>query len=64
MNIFNKETGQYENFYEGDFPRVETVDFFDLKLPLLTKDLIIKNKEMLVWQRDSDQTDIRSLRDL
>jgi hypothetical protein len=64
MNIFDKESGKYVNFYKGGFPRVEIVDFFGLKLPLLAKDLIIKNKEMLVSQRESDLADIKGLQAL
>jgi hypothetical protein len=62
MNVFNQKTGGYEHFYRTGFPESETVDFHDLKLPLLSKRLIIKNKEMLPWQRESDLEDIRMLR--
>ena len=62
MNIFNKEIGTYENFYKDGFPRPELQDFFGLKLPLMSKELVIKNKTMLVWQRDSDRRDIEGLR--
>ena len=61
MNIFNKQLGIYENFYKDGFPHVEMTDFFGLPLPLLPKDLVIKNKEMLVWQRASDARDIEGL---
>lgn len=64
MNVFNKETSAYENFYKNGFPAVDVADFFGLKLPLLAKELIIKNKEMLVFQRDSDRADIEGLRRL
>src|SRR6185503_19401612 len=49
MNVFNKTAKIYENFYLDGFPRIELVDFHSLTLPLLAKDLIIKNKDMLVW---------------
>jgi hypothetical protein len=64
MNIFDKSLGTYQDFYKDGFPRVEVVDFFGLSLSLLAKDLVIKNKEMLVWQRESDMADIRGLQAL
>jgi hypothetical protein len=64
MNIFDKSLGTYQNFYKDGFPAIEVVDFFGLKLPLLAKELVIKNKEMLVWQRESDLADIRGLQAL
>ena len=64
MNIFDKSSGKYENFYKEGFPKIEFVDFHGLKLPLLSKELIIKNKEMLVWQRESDHRDVAGLKEL
>lgn len=64
MNIFDKASGKYENFYKEGFPKIEFVHFHDLGLPLLSKELIIKNKEMLVWQRESDHRDVAGLREL
>ena len=64
MKVFVKEAGQYENFYKDGFPPIEIVDFFGLSLPLLAKALIVKNKEMLVWKRERDTTDIAGLRTL
>ncbi len=64
MKVFNKKEGIYECFYQAGFPTIETVDFFGLKVPLLSKKLIIKNKEMLVWQRESDLRDIEALKEL
>lgn len=61
MKIKNKETDEYEPFYKNGFPKIELVDFFGLTLALLAKELIIKNKEMLVWQRESDKKDIAGL---
>lgn len=61
MNIFIKEKGEYANFYKNGFPDIEYGNFQGLELPLLSKTLIIKNKEMLVWQRDSDFKDIEGL---
>ncbi len=62
LKIINKNSGEYEAFYKTGFPPIETVEFHGIKLPLLPKDLIIKNKEMLVWQRELDLKDIEELR--
>jgi hypothetical protein len=64
MNVFNKLSSKYENFYKDGFPEIEFVNFHGLELPLLSKELIIKNKEMLVWQREADYRDIAGLREL
>lgn len=64
LKIFDKHLDAYVPFYGGNFPRIETVDFFGLALNLLAKDLIVKNKEMLRWQRDSDLQDIVGLQEL
>jgi hypothetical protein len=64
MDIFDKETKTYKNFYKDGFPDIEIVEWQGFKLPLLSKALIIKNKEMLVWQRESDLTDITGLKEL
>ncbi len=64
MEVFTKISGSYAPFYGGVFPDIEMVDFFGLKLPLLSKELVIKNKEMLVWQRESDIQDIKGLQEL
>ncbi len=63
LKIFNKECGVYEFFYTKPL-RIEMIAFHGLQLPLLPKDLIIKNKEMLVWQRESDLQDIEGLKTL
>ncbi|MSU56189.1 MAG: hypothetical protein EXS51_02685 [Candidatus Taylorbacteria bacterium] len=62
MGVFDKSKGKYECFYRDGFPRIETIDFHGLRLPLLAKELIIKNKEMLMWQRESDVKDVAGLR--
>ena len=61
MNIFDKSSGKYESFYLNGFPETELVKFNGLRLPLLSKKLIIKNKTMLMWQRKSDRLDILGL---
>src|SRR3989344_2578860 len=63
LKIFDRDTNSYIPFYHN-FPNVQFVDFHGLDLPLLPKDLIIKNKEMLMWQRESDFNDIAGLRKL
>jgi len=64
MNVFDQAQGKYVNFYEEGLPDIELVKFCDIELPLLSKELIIKNKEMLVWKRDSDLKDIEGLKKL
>lgn len=61
MNVFDKDKNAFVHFYENGFPSFETKDFFGIKLPILSKELIVKNKEMLVWKRESDLKDIESL---
>lgn len=62
MNVIDKTSGVYKNFYANGFPDHQVVSWHGLDLPLLSKELIIKNKEMLVWQRDSDFRDINGLK--
>ncbi len=64
MNVFDKNTGSYQPFYANGFPEIETVEWNGLKIPLLSKRLIIKNKEMLPFQRESDLKDIEGLKKL
>ncbi len=64
MKVYNKETGKYECFYSEKFPKPEIIEWNGLKLPLLPKELVIKNKEILVWQRESDLNDINGLKTL
>ncbi len=64
MNILDKETNKYVNFYKNGFPDIEVVEFLGFKLPLLSKELIIKNKEMLVGREHIDQPDIAGLKAL
>lgn len=63
LKIFDKEFGDYRPFYDQGFPAIEMVDFHGFTLPLMAKDLIIKNKEMIM--RDEwDVRDIEGLRAL
>ena len=62
LKIFNMKTRKYELFYSRRFPTIENVTFHGINLPLLSKRMIIKNKEMLVWQRESDIRDIQGLK--
>lgn len=64
MKVFDAEAGEYTCFYEAGFPTLEIVDFYGIKLLLLSKENVIKNKEMLVLKRESDIQDIKSLRAL
>ncbi len=64
LKIFDKNSRTYELFYSEGFPAIEVVSFCGVELPLLAKELIIKNKEMLAWQRDSDRSDIEGLKRL
>lgn len=64
LKIFYKERDAYEPFYKSGYPKIEEVNFEGIKLPLLAKELVIRNKEMLVWQRDSDNQDVAGLRAL
>jgi len=62
LKIFDKNKKKYVPFYSNGFPKIEKVKFKGVTLPLLSKELIIKNKEMLVWQRESDLRDIEGLK--
>lgn len=64
LKIFDQGSGTYIPFYGEGFPAIEMVDFFGLQLPLLAKQLIIRNKEMLAWQRPTDLDDVAGLRAL
>ena len=64
LKVFNKEIGSYELCYKNGFPLFEVVSFYGIDLPLLSKAEIIKDKEKLVWQRESDHKDIEGLRQL
>lgn len=64
LKIFDKTSNTYVPFYSSGYPEVEQVDFEGLQLPLLSKRLVIANKEMLVWQRESDHRDIAGLKAL
>jgi hypothetical protein len=52
LKIFNQQSHVYEPLYPNGFPKIELTNFCGLELPLLAKELIIRNKQMLVWQRD------------
>jgi len=64
LKIFDKSKNGYRHFYEEGFPNPTMKEFKGLLLPLLPKDIIIKNKEMLVSQRETDIKDIESLKKL
>lgn len=61
LKIYDKDRGEYRPFYDQGFPAVEMVDFHGFTLPLMSKDLIIKNKKMIM--RDEwDERDVEGLR--
>lgn len=64
LKVYNQKFKKYKKFYGAKFPPVEIVEFQGLKLPILSKKMLIKNKEMLVWQRPKDLKDIEGLRKL
>jgi hypothetical protein len=64
LKVFNKELGDYELCYKNGFPPFEIVSFCGIELPLLSKAEIIKDKEKLVWQRETDHKDIEGLKQL
>ena len=64
LKMFNKVSQSYELAYPTGYPDIEVVAFKGIDLPLLAKEWIIKDKEQLVWQRESDLNDIRGLKQL
>lgn len=62
MNVYDRDAGKYFGFYTEGFPECETVEFEGMKIPLLSKTLIIKNKEIVPFQRESDHADVAALR--
>lgn len=63
LKIIHTETGTYEPFYQ-DFPQTEVGTFFGMELPLLSRELILKNKEMLARKREADLADMAGLHTL
>jgi hypothetical protein len=64
LMIFNKSHKTYESFYKDGFPVVEVANFEGFDLPLLSKQAIIENKEMLTKKDEWQQRDINELRNL
>ncbi len=62
--IFSKETGAYDKFYKNGFPEIELVEFEGFTLPLLSKQAVIENKEILTKKDKWQQRDIEGLRKL
>ena len=60
LKIFDKIAGSYKPFYENGFPETEVVDFHGISLPLLSKKLVIDNKESIM----RDEWDARDAEDL
>ena len=62
LKVFDKGKKEYVPFYAG-FPEHEIVEFEGLQLPLLSKRLIIENKE-LIMRDEWDKRDIEGLKAL
>lgn len=62
LKIFDKTTNMFTDFYNDGFPPIETVNFEGFDLPLLSKEEVIKNKEMLTKKDEWQQRDIDGLR--
>lgn len=62
--IFNNETGTYDKFYKNGYPEIELTKFEGFTLPLLSKQAVIENKEMLAKKDGWQQRDIDALRKL
>ncbi len=64
LKLFSKVSQSYEPAYPKGYPDIKTVSFEGIDLPLLSKEWIIKDKQGLVWQRESDLHGIRALKQL
>ncbi len=64
LKKFDKATASFMPCYPHGYPDVELVPFEGIELPLLSKRWIIKDKEQLIWQRESDIKDIEGLKRL
>ncbi len=62
LKIFDKEINGFRDFYNQGFPPTEAVNFEGFDLPLLSKEEVIKNKEMLTDKDEWQQRDIDELR--
>ena len=62
LKVMDKEKKEYVPFYSG-FPEHEVVEFEGLQLPLLSKRLIIENKE-IIMRDEWDARDIAGLKTL
>lgn len=62
--IFDKYSATYDSFYKNGFPETEVIQFEGFDLPLLSKQAIIKNKEMLTKKDEWQKRDIDELRKL
>jgi hypothetical protein len=62
LKVINKSSGKYELIYSlfGGFPEPCIVVFQSLQLPLLPKELIIQNKQMIT----RDKWDLRDIEEL
>jgi len=62
LKIFDKEINGFRDFYINGFPPTETINFEGFDLPLLSKEEVIKNKEMLTEKDEWQQRDIDELK--
>ncbi len=62
LKVFDKEKKEFVPFYSG-FPEHEIVGFEGLQLPLLSKQLIIENKE-IIMRDEWDRRDVEGLKAL
>lgn len=64
LKIFNRVASEYNEFYKDGFPEVEHVKFEGFTLPLLSKQAVIDNKEMLTKKDKWQVRDIQELKKL
>jgi hypothetical protein len=64
MRVYDEKISGYRDFYTKDFPAFETVKWNGLDLPVISKELLLENKEILVWKRESDLKDIAEIKKL
>ncbi len=61
LKLFNKKSGKYELFYKNGIPKPEIVSFNGLKLPIASKEWVIKMKEALAKKKPIDDSDISGM---
>lgn len=61
LKIYDQTVGCFRDFYDKGFPDTENVEFAFYTLPLLSKQAVIANKEMLTDKDEWQQCDIDEL---